>query len=510
MWDSFLEGAQLCLRLDTLGMVSLGLMLGMLVGALPGFTTVMAMSILLPISFFLHPLVGIPFLIGVYKGGIFGGSISAILVSIPGTGAAVATIFDGPALTKKGQGRKALEIALYSSVFGDFSSDVLTLFFIGPIALIALRVGPPELAAIVLLSLIIISTTSSGSAVKGLIMGFIGLLFSMVGQDPLGYMSRFTFGIFAIKAGIPLLPMLIGVFAIPEILGAIEKGVSSFMSEKVDLSKVGERLKYEEFRRCFRTILRSTGIGAALGACPGVGQVVAAFVGYASAKKASKHPETFGKGELEGVAAAEAANNAVNGPTLVPLLTLGIPGDNVTAILLGAFIAQGLRPGPRLFAEHGPTVFALLVAMLLANILFLILGYFAVPLFARIVTIRKSILLPVITIFAFAGSYVFRSDPFDLKVLVFFGALGYAARKLQFDVSPMVMAFILGPILEYSFGQTVNLSGGNLLHYMFIDRPFAAAIFMLIPVFSVLFSVKAVRRRRKARTQNSLMKGGEV
>jgi len=509
MWDSFLEGAQLCLRLDTFGMVSLGLILGILVGALPGFTTVMAMAILLPISFFLHPLVGIPFLIGVYKGGIFGGSISAILVSIPGTGAAVATTFDGPALTKKGQGRKALEIALYSSVFGDFSSDILTLFFIGPIAIIALKVGPPELAAIVLLSLIIISTTSSGSAVKGLIMCFIGLLFSMVGQDPLGYMSRFTFGIFAVKAGIPLLPMLIGVFAIPEILGAIEREVPSFISEKVDLSKAGEKLRYEEFRRCFRTILRSTGIGAALGACPGVGQVVAAFVGYASAKKASKHPETFGKGELEGVAAAEAANNAVNGPTLVPLLTLGIPGDNVTAILLGAFIAQGLRPGPRLLTEHGPTVFALLVAMLLANILFLILGYVAVPIFARIVTIRKSILLPVITIFAFAGSYVFRSDPFDLKVLVFFGALGYAARKLQFDVSPMVMAFILGPILEYSFGQTVNLAGGNLLHYIFIDRPFATGIFMLIPVVSVLFALRAVRKRRKARSQNSPMKGGE-
>ena len=510
MWESFLEGAYLCLRWDTFGMMSLGLILGMLVGALPGFTTVMAMAILLPISFFLHPLVGIPFLIGIYKGGIFGGSISAILVSIPGTGASVATIFDGPALTKKGQGRKALEIALYSSVFGDFSSDILTLFFIGPIAIIALKVGPPELAAIVLLSLIIISTTSSGPAVKGLIMCFIGLLFCMVGQDPLGYMSRFTFGIFAIKAGIPLLPMLIGVFAIPEILGAIEKEVSSFITETVDMSKVGERLKYEEFRRCFRTILRSTGIGAALGACPGVGQVVAAFVGYASAKKASKHPETFGKGELEGVAAAEAANNAVNGPTLVPLLTLGIPGDNITAILLGAFVAQGLRPGPTLFRDQGPMVFGLLVAMLLANILFLILGYLTVPFFARIVTVRKSILLPVITVFAFAGSYVFRSDPFDLVVLVFFGGLGYVARKLQFDVSPMVMAFILGPILEYSFGQTVNLAGGNLLHYMFIDRPAAATIFMLIPVVSVLFAVRAVQRRRKARTQNSLMKGGEA
>jgi putative tricarboxylic transport membrane protein len=497
MWEHFVEGAQLCLRLDTFGMISLGLLLGMLVGALPGFTTVMAMAILLPISFFLHPLVGIPFLIGVYKGGIYGGSIPAILISIPGTGAAIATTFDGPGLTKKGQARKALEMALFASVFGDTSSDVLTLFFIGPIALIALKVGPPELAAIVLLSLVLISTTSSGSEVKGLIMCFLGLLFSMVGQDPLGFMSRFTFDIFAIKAGIPLLPMLIGVFAIPEILTAIEGGISSFVSDKVDLSKVGERLRFREFRRCLRTILRSTAIGSALGACPGVGQVVAAFVGYASAKKASNHPETFGKGELEGVAAAEAANNAVNGPTLVPLLTLGIPGDNITAILLGAFIAQGLRPGPTLFAEHAPTVFALLVAMLLANILFLTLGYLTIPIFARIVTVRKSVLLPVITIFAFAGSYVFRSDPFDLKILVFFGALGYVARKLHFDVSPMVMAFILGPILEYSFGQTISLAGGNLLHYVFVDRPFAAAIFVLIPVMSVLLAVKAVRRRRK-------------
>ncbi len=334
-------------------MISLGLLLGMLVGALPGFTTTRAMAILLPISFFLHPLVGIPFLIGVYKGGIYGGSIPAILISIPGTGAAVATTFDGPALTKKGQARKALEIALYSSVCGDFSSDILTLFFIGPIALIALKVRPPELAAIVLISHVIISTIAKGAVVKGLIMCFIGLLFSMIGQDPLGFMSRFTFGIFEIKAGIPLLPMLIGVFAVPEILQAIEKKASSLLSEKIKLSQAGQRLTFQEFRRCFKTILRSTGIGAALGACPGVGQVVAAFVGYASAKKASKHPETFGKGELEGVAAAEAANNAVNGPTMVPLLTLGIPGDNITAILLGAFVAQGLRPGPCIWSRPG-------------------------------------------------------------------------------------------------------------------------------------------------------------
>ena len=509
MWESFLQGVVLSFGWKIFAMMSLGLLLGMLVGALPGFTTVMAMAILLPVSFFLHPLIGIPFLIGVYKGGIYGGSIHAILISIPGTGASVATTFDGPALTKKGQGRKAMEMALFASVFGDFSSDVLTLLFIGPIALIALRVGPPELTAIVLLSLIIISATGSGSMVKGLIMGTIGLLLSMIGQDPLGYMQRFTFDIFAIKAGIPLLPMLIGVFAIPEILMAVEKEAATYISDKVDLSKVGERLKFAEFRRCFRTILRSTGIGAALGACPGVGQVVAAFVGYASAVNASKHPETFGKGELEGIAAAEAANNAVNGPTLVPLLTLGIPGDNITAILLGAFIAQGLRPGPQLFSEQGPLIFAIIMAMIFANILFLIIGYATIPVFSRIVTIRKSILLPMITIFAFAGSYVYRSDPFDLIVLVVFGGFGYICRKLHFDVSPMVMAFILGPILEYSFGQTLNLARGNMLHYLFVVRPVSGILFMIVPILSGWFWWKTLRKRGEKASDPSRMKGGE-
>ena len=496
MWESFLEGLPMVLRWDTFGMVGLGLILGMIVGALPGFTTIMAMAVLLPISFFLDPMLGIPFLIGVYKGGIYGGSIPAILVSMPGTGAAVATTFDGPSLTKKGQSRKAMEIALFSSVTGDFSSDVITILFIGPIALLAMKIGPPELAAIILLSLIIISATTSGVFVKGLIMCCTGLFFAMIGQDPLGGMSRFTFGMFAIKSGIPLLPMLIGLFAIPEILSAVESGISGFIDKKF-LSRSGQRLSFQEFRRCFKTIMRSTGIGTTLGIIPGVGQVVSAFVGYAAAKNASDHPETFGKGELEGVAAAEAANNAVNGPTLVPLLTLGIPGDKITAILLGAFIAQGLRPGPQLFAEQGSLVYALLTVMLLANLLFLFLGYVLVPLFAKVVTIRKSALLPLTAIFAFAGSYVYRSDPIDLLILVFFGMFGYVAKKLSFDVTPMVMGYILGPVLEYSFGQTVNLSRGDILNYIFIERPVTAIILGLTPVMTALLWWRTVRLRRK-------------
>ncbi|MEE3050116.1 MAG: tripartite tricarboxylate transporter permease [Pseudomonadota bacterium] len=496
MFESFVEGIGLALRLDTFVYISGGLFLGMFVGALPGFTTLMAMAILLPVSFFLDPMLGIPFLIGVYKGGIYGGSIPAILVGMPGTGAAVATTFDGPALTKKGQARKALEIALFSSVTGDLTSDIITIALIGPIAVVALMMGPPELAAVLFLALIVISATSSGVFVKGLLMLAVGLFFAMIGQDPIGALSRFSFGIPSIESGIPFLPMLIGVFALPEIFIGIERKASRIISS-LNLQITGTRLTWAEFRSSGRTIARSTMIGTGIGMIPGVGQVVAAFMGYAAAKNASPNPEKFGKGELEGVAAAEAANNAVNGPTLVPLLTLGIPGDNLTVILVGAFIAQGLRPGPLLMEEQGPLVFAILMSMVLANILFLFIGYFCIPLFARIVTIRKSFLLPLTLVFAFAGTWVFRGQPFDLGVLVFFGAFGYIAKKLHFDVTPMAMGFILGPILEYSFGQTVVLAQGNMLHYIFVERPITAVIVLGTPVLTYLMWRRSARLRRE-------------
>ena len=503
MWDLFVHGAPLAFRLDTLLMMSVGVLLGILVGALPGFTTTMALAILLPLSFFVNPLVGIPFLLAVTKGGIYGGSIPAILVSIPGTGASIATTFDGPALTKKGQSRKAMEMALFASAFGDTASSILTLFLIGPIALIAVKFGPPELAAVILLSLVVITASASGVFVKGLVMLGFGLFFGLIGQDPLGGASRFTFDIFQLRSGIPLLPMLIGVFALPEVFEALERKGASFV-EKMP-GREGERLTLAEFKRCFRTILRSTWIGAAIGAIPGMGQVIAAMVGYSAAKNASKHPETFGKGEIEGVAAPEAANNAVNAPTLVPLLTLGIPGDNLTAILLGAFVANGLRPGPQLFQEQGTLVFGILVAMVVANLLFLVIGYLTIPIFARIVTIRKSLLLPLTVIFALTGAYAYQSNEFDIFILIFFGLFGYAARKLRFDVSPMVMGFILGPVFEYALGQTMSMSQGAFLHFIFIDRPITSVALIATPVVTFLLW----RRAAKLRHEQAARSGAE-
>lgn len=496
MIDQFVQGFFLALRFDTFLMMAAGLFFGMLVGALPGFTTLMAMAILLPVSFFLDPIVGIPFLLGIYKGGIFGGSIPAILVSMPGTGAAIATTFDGHALTKKGQSRKALDMALFSSIFGDFSSDIFTILMIFPIALLVMQFGPPELAAVLFMSLVIIAATSGGNPLKGLIMMTLGLWLSFVGTDPLGGVERFTFGFFELRSGVPLLPMLIGVFALPEIVAVV--GRRTNLGELTGI--VGERLRFSEFKRCFRTICRSTVIGTAIGIVPGLGQVVAAMMGYTAAKNASAEPDKFGKGEIEGVAAAEAANNAVNGPTLVPLLTLGIPGDNITAILLGAFIAQNLRPGPQLFEEQGSIVFAILIAMVFANLLFLVIGYISIPFFARIVTIRNSMLIPLVIMFAFAGSYVYQSDPVDLLMLVGFGLFGVIARAARFDVLPMVMGFILGSPLEYAFGQTMAMSEGHLLTFALTERHGMLAIVVATPLIGYYLwrRMNSVSRRRLA------------
>lgn len=496
MIEQFTTGFFMAFRLDTFAMMAAGLFFGMLVGSLPGFTTLMAMAILLPVSFFLDPIVGIPFLLGIYKGGIFGGSVPAILVSMPGTGAAVATTADGYALTKKGKSRKALDIALFSSTFGDFTSDILTILMIFPIALLVMQFGPPELAAILFLSLIVIAVTSGTSPIKSLMMMTLGLWLSFVGTDPVGGVERFTFGSFDLRGGVPLLPMLIGLFALPEIAAVVGRKFDAAQTARI----VGERLRLAELKSCFRTIGRSTAIGTAIGIVPGLGQVVAAMLGYTAAKNASDHPETFGKGEIEGVAAAEAANNAVNGPTLVPLLTLGIPGDNVTAILLGAFVAQGLRPGPELFEEQGATVFAILTAMVFANILFLIIGYLSIPFFARLVTIKNSMLIPAVIMFAFAGSYVFRSDPVDLLMLIGFGAFGIIARMARFEVMPLVMGFILGGPLEYSFGQTMAMADGNLLSFAFTQRPGMLAILVLIPLIGLYLWRRMNRLSRAAAT----------
>lgn len=495
MVEALFAGIEAAMRIDTFVWMSGGLVLGMLMGAMPGFTTTMGMSVLMPIAFLVgDPLIGIPFLIGVYKGGIYGGSVPAILISMPGTAASIVTVFDGSALARKGQPRKALDMALVASVISDFISDVLTIALIIPVAAIVLSFGPPEIAAIMFMSLVIVAVTATGPVLKGLLMLGLGLWLGFVGADPFSAMARYTFGTTELYDGFHLIPMLIGLFALPEIFNAVRAG-NTQQGHIAQL--VGERLTRSEVRASMPTIFRSTAIGTAVGLVPGLGQTVAAMMGWIAAKNASQHPERFGKGELDGVAACEAANNAVNGPTMVPLLTLGIPGDNVTALLLGAFMMQGLRPGPTLFQSSGTIVFAILVAMLLANVIFYFIGRATIPLFSRVVTIKKSLLIPMTIMLAFTGTYLARSNPFDLITLIAFGLIGLAAKKASFDVMPMVMGFILGRELEYSFGQTISLAGDNLLQFAFTERLGMTAILLATPVIGVLLGLRMARLRKQ-------------
>lgn len=499
MLDAFFQGFALLLRWDTYLYISAGLTVGMFVGAMPGLTTILAMSVLLPISFKLEPMLGIPFLVGVYKGGIYGGSLSAILVGIPGTGASIATTFDGPALTRKGQGRKALEMALYSSTIGDTLSDLFTLMLIGPIAIITLMIGPPEVFAVIIFSLVLIASVSSESGLKGAIAAMLGMGLGFIGTDAATGSTRMTFGLEALSAGIPLIPLAIGVFALPEVIEAVESRAIRFISENVDLSKAGERLRWNEFKGSIRTILRSTAIGTGIGMVPGVGQVVAAFIGYSAAKRASKNSENFGKGELEGVAAPEAANNAVNGPTLVPLLTLGIPGDNVTAILLGAFVAHGMRPGPQIFQEQGPLMYALLITIVLANLLFIFLGYVLLKPFARAIQFKKAYLIPVILALAFVGTLSTGSNS-DVIIMVIVGICSYILRKFQFDLAPLIIAFVLAEPIEYRLSQTMLYAKGDVFQYLFMQRP-VAAVFLLAAITWSLYLILGPWIRRRLRGQ---------
>jgi len=310
-------------------------------------------------------------------------------------------------------------------------------------------------------------------------------------------LSVLTFGLGALVGGLPLIPLVIGIFAIPEVLEAVESRAKGFITEAVDASKTGEPLRWHEFKRSIPTILRSTWIGTGIGMVPGVGQVVAAFIGYSAAKRASKHPETFGKGELDGVAAPEAANNAVNGPTLVPLLTLGIPGDNITAILLGAFVAHGLRPGPQIFAEQGPLIYAILLAAVIANVMFVAIGYVLLKPFAKAIQLPKAYLVPVILALAFVGTLSTGSAS-DLGIMLITGICAYVLKKLRYDLAPLIIGFILAEPIELRLSQSLLYARGDVLNFFFIQRPIAS-FFLLAGIAWIIGMIYVRYRRRRAK-----------
>jgi putative tricarboxylic transport membrane protein len=476
MFLDLLAGWGAVLDIELLLILLFSVPLGIIVGVLPGIGATVGVTVLLPLTFGMDPVLGICMLIAVYCGAFYGGAVSAILINTPGT-------LDGFPMAQKGEAHKALTTAVAASFLGGIFS-VLILTFCAPlIAKVALKFSFTEYFAIAIFGIIMVITSSSRkSFLKGLLMGIFGLFLACVGQDKMGTADRFTFGILDLSRGIPLLPVLVGLFAISQALLLTEQGAKKVQLERMQ-RKEGLWKVFKALSSFKMTLLKSSLIGTGVGAIPGTGAAIASFVSYSEAKRASKTPEKFGTGYMEGVVASESSNNAVTGGALIPLLTLGIPGDPITAVMLGAFLVHGLIPGPMLFIESGTFVYAIFATMLVTYLLVLAYGYFGAYLFAAILNVREAILVPIILVVSFIGAYAVNSSLFDVGLALIFGVVGYFFTKFEFPLPPIVMGLILGPIAEEGMRQSLMVSDGSWT--IFMTKPISAA-FLLITVFIVI------------------------
>ena len=494
-WDVVLLGLSDVLTLRTLGFVVLGVAIGIAVGAIPGLNSLMAIAIAIPITFYMDSLTAIAFLVGVSKGGTYGGSIAAVLLNTPGSPEAAATAFDGYPLTRQGKPQKALKMALYGSVFGDTFSDIVLILVAAPLATVALLMGPVEITAMLLLALSLISGLVGRSLIKGLIAAALGLIVGSVGLDPETATPRLTFGIVELQEGVPLIVMAIGLLALAEIFLQMETSQRATTAAGPPLATGRARddriVTLAELRRCGRTFVRSSVIGTIGGALPGIGASVLPFVSYGAAQRASRDPDSFGKGNVEGIVASEAANSATVGANLIPLITLGIPGTTTAALLVGAFIIHGIVPGPGMFENHGRLIYGLFGAMLLANFVNLALGQFGLRLFAAILRVPKRIVFPVVIVLCIAGAYLSEGSLFAVWLIIVFGVVGYLMRKLDFPYVTFIIGFILGPLLEASMNRMLVISGNNPL--ILFTRPISASIMVLALVSLVYFARRARR-----------------
>ena len=452
----------LLFTLENILWINLGVLIGAIFAAIPGLSVILCIILFLPVTYSMSAIPGMMFLLGIYCAGGYGGSVSAILINTPGTPHAAATMMDGHPLSKQGRTKAALKIALYASTFGGIFS-ALVLLFLGPqVAKISAMLGTAEYFMVCLFGMTIIAGVSGKSLTKGIIAACLGLLVSCIGADPMTSYDRFTFGISRLYLGLDTAVVLIGLFALVEIISK-----SELKRDQLNLKagKLGEKddgkITKEEWKRMIRPMFLSSIIGSCVGIVPGTGASEASWFSYNTAKNMSKHPEEFGQGSVEGIAAAESANNAVCGATLVPLLTLGIPGDGCVAIMLSALMINGLNPGLSLFTTDGDIMYAIMLGLILVNIFMLIQGKYLTGLFAKVVSIPAEILTPIIVIFCFAGAYSVNNNYFDLSVALIFGVISYLMRKLELPAVPMLLGLVLGGMTETNFRRALLISDGS-------------------------------------------------
>ncbi|MBN2569277.1 MAG: tripartite tricarboxylate transporter permease [Deltaproteobacteria bacterium] len=493
MIENLLLGMKMFMHVQNFVAIFGGVAVGIITGAIPGMTGAMGVAIALPFTFYMNPITGILFLVGLYKGAMYGGSVTAILIKTPGTPAASCTVLDGYPMAQQGKAGKALNMALYASVCADFISNLSLILLAAPIAAFALRFGPPEFFTLITFSLTIIAGVSGKSVTKGLIAGAFGLITATIGMDLVYGSSRFAFGSVDLMGGLNFIPVLIGLFAIPEILNEYgKKYAPQFLA-----SKLGDmKITLKEFKDSLKTIIRGSIIGVIIGAIPGIGGAPSAFLSYNEAKRGSKHPERFGHGELEGVAASEAGNNGVCGATMIPLLTLGIPGDVITAILLGAFMVHDLKPGPILFQQNIDIIYGIFVGIMLSSLAMLILGKMGIRIFSKIASVPNSILFPAVLVLCVFGTYAVDNKMFDVLVMIIMGLLGYFMLLTELPAAPFLIAFILGPMFEDNLRRSLLLSQGSL---SILVRSPICWVFWTLTVISVVLLFRRNLQSRKAK-----------
>ena len=497
MLQHIIPATGLLFTLENILWINIGVFIGSVFAAIPGLSVILCVILFLPVTYSMSAIPGMMFLLGIYCAGGYGGSVSAILINTPGTPHAAATMLDGHPLSERGRTKAALKIALYASTFGGVFS-ALMLLFLGPqVAKIAAQLGTAEYFMVCVFGLTIIAGVSGKSMIKGLISACLGLLISCVGSDPMTSYDRFTFGISRLYLGLDLAICLIGLFALVEIMAKAERRLDRLNLDATQIKDDGVITK-AEYKRMARPVLLSSIIGVLVGIIPGTGASEASWFSYNTAKNMSKHPEEFGHGSVEGIAAAESANNAVTGATLIPLLTLGIPGDGTVAIMLSALMINGLNPGLSLFTTQGDIMYAIMLGLILVNIFMCLQGKFLTTLFAKVVSIPQEILTPIIVIFCFAGAYSVNGNYFDVGVALIFGILSWVLRKLELPPVPILLGLVLGSMTETNFRRALLISNGN--PGIFFSSVYCI-IFLVLIVAAVGTIVRGKIKERKAAAQ---------
>ncbi|MGY6549898.1 MAG: tripartite tricarboxylate transporter permease [Roseinatronobacter sp.] len=488
MLDIFLGSVEQVFSPATLALLVTGTVVGIVAGAIPGFSIAMAIVLALPLTFAMEPLQGIAVMLSIYVGGYTGGLVSAALLGIPGTSASLATTFDAYPMARRGEAGRALSLGIWASFFGTLISTVVLIVAAPPLALVAVRLGPWEFFSLIVFALTIVASLVGNSMQRGLIAAIIGIVLGTIGADQMTGRTRFDMGIDLLAIGIPFAVALIGIFAISQLASDVEDAAAIKSGEtliKSDIKLDSWQVMKEVLSRP-ATLLRSSFIGVGLGALPGAGGSIANLIAYEQTKRASKTPENFGTGEPDGVVSSEAGNSATAGGGLIPLISLGIPGSPMDAILIAALMVHGISVGPRLIMDHPQLVYGMFIVMFVSSFLMLIICVLAIKPFLRAAEIPRWLIVPIVLTCCVVGTFALNNRVTDLYLLFFIGLLGYALKALDFPLAPMVLGVILGPIAEVNMRRALMIDNDWTL---FLTRPLSA-LMLLLAVGSILWTVR--------------------